>query len=117
MVTTDTKQRLVDALNPNAMKVSPKFTAMLGFFLDRDWTTPKIVDMAITSDGFVMIGTTDDPFLNEMAGEANDLDRNLRGVATAAGLSDEDAATLISLAYARMTDWRRPSITFTEVTE
>ena len=98
---------LAQRLNPGRVRVSPKFTAVLAFLLDEEWTQPAIIEMAITSDGFVLAGTTEDPLLDDMIGEAEDLDRNLRGVAEAAGLSGKETQALLDRAASYIKDWRR----------
>lgn len=85
----------VEKLDPRRIRgISPKFVAVLGYILDQHWTNPQITDMVVTSDGIVLAGTEDDPFDNDIIGSVEDLDRNLRGVAAAVGLTTEENAYL-----------------------
>ena len=97
---------LADQLNPGRVKTSGKFTAILAFLFDEQWTDPHIVEMCITSDGIVMVGTDDDPFMNQMIGHADELDSNLRGLASTCALSPEDTQALLDRASTHIKDWR-----------
>lgn len=45
--------------------VHPMTAALVGYLLgDPTLTTPAITSHAVTSDGFFMVGTTKDPFMN-----------------------------------------------------
>jgi outer membrane murein-binding lipoprotein Lpp len=101
-----TRSQLASKLNPNVLKVSPKFTAMLAYFLDERWADPRIVGMTVTSDGILLVGTARDPMMNEIAGEVSDLDRNLAGVSKAVDLTQAETKALKAFAYAKITDWR-----------
>jgi hypothetical protein len=87
------------------VKVSGKFTALLGFLLDKDWTQPRITALTITSDG-VMLDTSSG-FANEIIGDVGDLERNIRGVSEVAELTDEETQWLLGRIPARAQDWRR----------
>jgi hypothetical protein len=102
---TDMRTTLAEKLKQ--VKVSPKFTAMLAYFLDEHWTDPQIVDMAITSDGMLLVGTTDDPLLDNLAGSGDDLWSNLRGVAKVAELTDEELTALLARARRKVRSWER----------
>jgi hypothetical protein len=93
---------LADKLNPDVVKCSGRFTAMLGFILRERWTDPAIVDMVITSDGFLLLGSETDPMDNEFVGHESDLWRNLRDVARTAGLTARETTRLLTLAQARV---------------
>lgn len=101
-----TKAALAAKLNPDVLAVSPRFTAMLAYFLDEYWADPRIVDMAVTSDGMLLLGTVKDPLLNEFVGDADMLDHNLKGVAQAVDLTPEETEALLTFARAKITDWR-----------
>lgn len=98
---------LADKLGPNRIKTSGKFTAILGFILDEEWTDPAITDLVCTSDGMLLAATTDDPLCDDIVGDIEHLVRNLEGVADVAGLTAHEKKTLLSLARTRITDWRR----------
>jgi hypothetical protein len=90
---------LVAKLHPSVFKTSPKMTAILGYLLDQEWTSPQIVSMAITSDGFLV---TDGDFF----GDAESLDRNLAGAATTAGLTPVETSGLFRLREIGVEDWQ-----------
>ena len=98
---------LADQLNPGRVKTSGKFTAILAFILDEVWTDPAIGEMAITSDGVLMAGNVGDIGLNDIVGDAADLDNNLHGLAATCALSPVDTAELLARAQTHITDWRR----------
>lgn len=93
---------IVAKLNPGVLRVSPKFCAMLAFILDQDgWTSPTIESLTITSDGILLTDMG-----NSIIGSADDLERNLRGVAECVGLTKAQTDYLFARYRARTTDWR-----------
>ena len=100
------KMTLAEQLNPGKVRTSGKFTAILAFLLDETWTDPAITEMCITSDGIVMAGNEEDPFMNEMIGRADELDSNLRGLASTCALSPADTDDLLGRVATHVTDWR-----------
>lgn len=85
-------------LDPGHIKVSGKFTAILAYLLGEKWTDPAITELVITSDGIVLAADTNDPFFDSIIGDEGDLDCNLHGVSTAAGLTDAEQAYLMTRA-------------------
>ena len=85
-------------LGPEHLKVSGKLTAILGCLTGEEWTGPRMVELYVTSDGGVFGRNEDDCGANAWLGSAEDLTRNLRGVADAVGLTREERIALISLA-------------------
>jgi len=98
---------LADKLAPTRVRTSGKFTAILGFILDEEWTDPAITELVCTSDGMLLAATTDDPLCDDIIGDIDHLERNLEGIADVAGLTARERKTLLSLAKTRITDWRR----------
>jgi len=92
-----TRESTMTKLDPAHMKVSGKFTAILGFLFGEPWTSPAIIEMVQTVDGFLLAATTEDPMMNDFVGAAEDLDRNLRGVSDAADLTRQERAYLLLL--------------------
>ncbi len=84
----------IDALrlkvSPLRLRVSPKFHALLGYLLQvRDWTSPNIGSLCITSDGFMI---ADGGFL----GAVDDLNNNIRGMASQNIISARECSYLLS---------------------
>jgi len=97
---------LADKLAPTRVRTSGKFTAILGFILDEEWTDPQIVELHCTSDGMLLAATTDDPLCDDIVGDIDHLERNLRGISDVAGLTAAEKKELLKLARERVTDWR-----------
>src|SRR5438105_3907647 len=97
-----THARLVASLNPDALKVSGQFTAVLGCLLGRSWTEPELLALCVTADGFLLGMHRGDSGYNEFLGGVENLHTNIRGAAEAVGLSAADTAALLGLvpAYA-----------------
>ena len=73
------------------VQVSDHFQAILGCLLGQNWTTPKLVEMVVTSDGHLIGESTFKAFL----GEAADLIRNIHGVAPIAELDGDEIGYLV----------------------
>jgi hypothetical protein len=67
--------RLATKLGPERVAVSNKFRAILGYLLGREWTSPRLVSLAVTSDGFLLGQHAGDLGMNDMLGTAADLRR------------------------------------------
>lgn len=89
---------LVAKLNPDKIRCSGKFTAMLAFILGERWTDPAITGLWITSDDVLLVGDEGDPLANQIVGSGSDLWRNLRGIASAAGLTKKETSLLLRTA-------------------
>jgi len=72
--------------------MSGRMAAIVGYIMERRYTDPEIVEMAVTSDGFVM--ATQETGENGMVGSAQDLMANWRKLLRAAELTkpQRDAA-------------------------
>lgn len=96
-------ETLTDKLSPERLRVSPMFHAILAYLVNaKGWTKPGIVSMGQLSDGILMAGTTEDPFMNCVLGDAGDLDRNLEGVAKAVKLTAREKKLLLQLRTTRI---------------
>ncbi len=71
------------------------FTAILGALLDEDWTTPKIKELFITTDRFVLARPTGEVTHNLVIGAEADLIRNIHGIAEVAGLDGDELGYLL----------------------
>ena len=85
-----------------SVRVSPKFSAMLAYILGEEWTDPQITGLSITSDGYLLAATSEDPFYDDFIGEASNLARNLIGVADVAELTGKEWAELSRLARSKV---------------
>jgi hypothetical protein len=81
-----------------AVRVSGKFAAILACMVGEEWTTPSLVELAMTSDGFLLGRRKGDIGLNELLGAEADLIRNLKGVAEVAELTTNETLELLALA-------------------
>lgn len=79
------------------VKVSEKFTAILGAMLDQHWTNPRLTCLCATSDGFVLGEQEGDLGFNEFLGALSDLERNCRGVAEVAELTPGETNYFLAL--------------------
>jgi hypothetical protein len=71
------------------------FTAVLGALLDEDWTTPKIEELFITWDRFVLARQTGEVTHKLVIGAEADLIRNIHGIAEVAGLDGDELGYLL----------------------
>jgi hypothetical protein len=94
------EERVIDKLHPDRLQTSDKFTAILGALLGQDWTTPRLVELSISSDECLLGRAEGDVGFNVFLGSAKDLLENLLGVADAAGLTPEERRWLLDKARA-----------------
>ena len=81
------------------------FTAILAALLDEDWTTPKIEELFITSDRFILARPSGEMAHKLFIGEEADLIRNIHGVAEVAELDGDELGYLLGkVAEARRVD-------------
>ncbi len=83
--------------------MSPKMAAMVGYILGQEWTSPSLITLSITSDGFLVS-------MEHFLGSATDLEDNLTRLFKAANLSREEQEYFWSLFRQRVDDWRRERI-------
>jgi hypothetical protein len=98
---------LIDKLNPERFSgMSGKMAAIVGYILGERMTEPAIVEMVITSDGFVLARQEGDCGMNEFLGSAGCLHRNWHGLLNSAGLSPQERAKACELYSQRICDHR-----------
>ena len=91
MVSKTTAQKV------NRVRVSPRFVAILDCLMEQPArTTPAIAQLCITIDGCLLARHDGDCGYNDFIGSASDLDRNIRGMAEVAGLTDKELAELLA---------------------
>jgi hypothetical protein len=88
------RDSIAEKLHPNRVRVSGKFTAILAYLLDEEWTDPPIKHLTITSDGILLDSSSG--FANEILGDIGDLRRNIIGVGEVAGLTPAETAWLLA---------------------
>src|SRR5947209_1938399 len=81
-----------------AVQVSEHFQAILGCLLGEDWTTPRLVEMFITPDGHIVGRCEGEVAVKAFVGAAEDLIRNIHGVAPVAGLDGDEVGYLVAKA-------------------
>lgn len=79
-----------------AVKVSDHFQAILGCLLGEDWTTPRLIEMVITTDGHMLGRCDGDPSFKVFLGASEDLIKNIHGVAPVAELDGDEVGYLVA---------------------
>lgn len=77
------------------VEVSDHFRAILGCLLGEDWTTPRLVEMAVTPDGALLGRCDGQPGFSTFLGASADLLSNIHGVAAVAGLDGDEIGYLV----------------------
>ena len=78
------------------VQVSDHFQAILGCLLGEDWTTPRLVEMVITSDGHMLGRCDGEEDFKVYLGEAGDVIKNIHGVAPIAELDGDEIGFLVA---------------------
>jgi hypothetical protein len=78
-----------------AVQVSDHFRAILGCLLGEDWTTPRLVEMVVTPDGYLLGRCDSDGSFKAFLGASADLIRNIHGVAAVAELDGDEIGYLV----------------------
>jgi len=78
--------------------VSDHFQAILSCLPGEDWTPPRLVQMVITPDGHLLGRCEDEASFRAFLGAADDLLRNIHGVAPVAGLDGDEIGFLVAKA-------------------
>jgi hypothetical protein len=82
---------ITDKLHPRRFpRMSDRMAAVTGYILGRRWTRPRIAELVITSDGWVLARDEGQVTCNVIVGTAADLERNWRNLLHAAGLTGEE---------------------------
>ena len=78
------------------VQVSDHFQAILGCLLGEDWTSPRLVEMVVTSDGHILGRCGGEAEFKAFLGEVEDLIRNIHGVAPVAELDGDEVGYLVA---------------------
>lgn len=93
---------LLTKLDPSRFpRLSPHLVAILGYLLERAYTTPTLVELRITPDGRV-VGRTDDQVKSCYLGGVTELRAHLRRLGMAAGLDAEEWASYLELVQRKL---------------
>lgn len=79
-----------------AVHVSEHFQAILGCLLGEDWTTPRLVEMVLTPDGHLLGRCEGEASSKAYLGAADDLVRNIHGVAEVAELDGDEVGYMVA---------------------
>lgn len=79
-----------------AVEVSEHFQAILGCLLGEDWTTPRLVEMAVTPDGHLLGRCGGGAAFEAFLGASADLIKNIHGVAPVAELDGDEIGFLVA---------------------
>jgi hypothetical protein len=103
---TPMRETVSAKLHPKRIQTGGLLTAFLGKMLGQRWTIPVMQTSGITSDGWIL--GVEGPFAGGPIARVDELERNLRGIAKVAELTDEETEWLVGLiptAFGQ--DWRR----------
>src|SRR5262245_40653371 len=78
-----------------SVNVSDHFQASLGCLLGEDWPTPGLAERALTPDGHLLGRCEREPSFRAFLGAADDLLRNIHGVAPVAELDGDEIGFLV----------------------
>ena len=83
--------RSLTSLHPRRFPgMSGRMAAVVGYILGRRWSTPRIAELVVTSDGWVLARNAGHVGFNTIIGTAADLERNWNNLLRAAGLTGEE---------------------------
>jgi len=86
---------LTETLLRGGLNSSGKMIAILGFIADVTVTEPSIEELCVTTDGMLMV-RHDDEVGMEILGNAQDLERNLRGVCDVLEIVGEEREAILT---------------------
>ena len=93
-VTTTRFPVLTETLRRGRLNSSGKMIAILGYIADVNVTEPSIEELCVTTDGMLMV-RHDDEVGMEILGNAQDLERNLRGVCDVLAISGAEREAIL----------------------
>lgn len=96
---TTLHQKLAPARFPN---MSPQMAAILGYVLEREFTTPTLAEIVVTPDGHVLARPEGAPGPLAYIGVEAELRANLSRLAMAAGLDTAEWAEFRALVQDRL---------------
>ena len=88
--------------------MSGKMAAIVGYILSRRWTRPRIAELVVTSDGWVLARNAGQVVFDTIVGTAEDLERNWNNLMRAAGLSSEEQQDVGERYRRAARSYRRP---------
>ncbi|MFZ5452447.1 MAG: hypothetical protein ACOZF2_11355 [Thermodesulfobacteriota bacterium] len=96
--------RVAEKLHPHRFpRMSAKFAAVLGAMLGQTWTEPGLVELVITSDGFLLGRHEGEPTCKEFLGTESWLKENLAKLLGTQGVDlTEQEKEFVWLAYSRI---------------
>jgi hypothetical protein len=99
---------LGDKLHPRRFPgMSGRMAAVVGYILDRRWSRPRIVELVVTSDGWVLARNASHVGFNTIIGTVMDLERNWDTLLRTAGLTDEERRKADERYRKAVRDYRR----------
>jgi hypothetical protein len=78
-----------------SVQVSAHFQAILGCLLDQDWSTPRMVEMVITPDGYLLGRCEGEAAFKAFLSASEDLVKNIHGVAAVAERDGDEVGFLV----------------------
>jgi hypothetical protein len=82
---------LAEKLHPRRFpNMSGKMAAVVGYILGEEWSEPCIVELVITSDGWLLARDAGHVGFDRFIGAAIDLERNWNDLLSAAGLTGDE---------------------------
>jgi hypothetical protein len=102
-------ETFADRVNPKRFNFSPKLVAIVGAVIAHDFGVRdrkggRLTSISITSDGFVIAGSTASDGGGAFLGTADEMKKNID--LWKSGLEADDRAEFEKLYKARVTDWR-----------
>jgi hypothetical protein len=102
---------LTDKLNPRRFpNMSGKMAAVLGCILGQQWSRPRIAELLVTSDGWVLARDIGRVRFENIIGRVADLERNWETLLHAAGLTSEERQEAGVRYRQAVRDYRRPRV-------
>jgi hypothetical protein len=87
--------RLDCARKLRAVETGGMFTAIFGYFLEEDWSTPRIEELRVTPDRCLLARVKGEATFKTFHGAETDLICNVHGIAQAAGLDGDEVGYLL----------------------
>lgn len=96
---------LAQKLDPSRFpNMSSKMAAIVGFFMGKEYTTPAIEALCVTSDGYCLAQQAGDIGFNSFLGEFSEVERNWRKLVTITevGLTEQEEQYCLKLLQMRV---------------